>query len=147
MESRGYENRGVDKTITKEDDNSSSLRPDFPKPPSGAAFRHRLRLWDRRMERRAVSEFAGPTISESGSASQNSGSGMLPEVRQRIFEPFFTTKEISGTGLGMWVVSELMRKQSGRVSVSSSVAATHYVSLFFPATTTPDSANFSTSSQ
>ena len=63
MESRGYENHGVYRTITREDDNSSSLHSDFPEPPNGATFRRRLRLRSRRMERQAVSELPGPAIS------------------------------------------------------------------------------------
>ncbi|HEY4381161.1 MAG TPA: ATP-binding protein [Acidobacteriaceae bacterium] len=65
----------------------------------------------------------------------DSGPGMPPEVLQRIAEPFFTTKEGTGTGLGMWVVRELIKKQNGSLSIHSSTAADHHgttVSCFIP---------------
>ena len=68
----------------------------------------------------------------------DTGSGMPPHVLERIAEPFFTTKETSGTGLGMWLVTELMQRQNGRLSISSSDAPAHHgtvISLFFPVQT------------
>ena len=65
----------------------------------------------------------------------DTGSGMPPDVMQRISEPFFTTREGVGTGLGMWVVHELIKKQGGTISISSSTASSHrgtVVSLFIP---------------
>jgi signal transduction histidine kinase len=41
------------------------------------------------------------------------GPGIPVEVRARIFEPFFTTKGESGTGLGLWIASEILRKYDG----------------------------------
>ena len=49
----------------------------------------------------------------------DTGSGMTEYVRQRIFEPFFTTKEITGTGLGLWISSEIIAKHQGTVRVRS----------------------------
>ena len=53
----------------------------------------------------------------------DTGSGMTDAVRQRIFEPFFTTKEITGTGLGLWISSEIIAKHQGTVKVRSRPAA------------------------
>jgi len=52
----------------------------------------------------------------------DTGSGMTPAVQSRIFEPFFTTKEATGTGLGLWVTAEIIRKHLGVVKVRSWVA-------------------------
>jgi PAS domain S-box-containing protein len=49
----------------------------------------------------------------------DSGCGMTPATRLRIFEPFFTTKEATGTGLGLWVSDEIIRKHKGSVRVFS----------------------------
>ncbi len=52
----------------------------------------------------------------------DTGIGMPPAVRQRIFEPFFTTKELTGTGLGLWISSEIIAKHQGTVRVRSRTA-------------------------
>lgn len=49
----------------------------------------------------------------------DTGSGMTEAVRRRIFEPFFTTKETTGTGLGLWISSEIVEKHQGKVRVRS----------------------------
>ncbi|HTU50490.1 MAG TPA: ATP-binding protein [Acidobacteriaceae bacterium] len=49
----------------------------------------------------------------------DTGYGMTEAVRERIFEPFFTTKEITGTGLGLWISSEIIAKHQGTVKVRS----------------------------
>ena len=49
----------------------------------------------------------------------DTGSGMTAAVRQRIFEAFYTTKEATGTGLGLWVSSEIIAKHRGTVRVRS----------------------------
>jgi signal transduction histidine kinase/HAMP domain-containing protein len=67
----------------------------------------------------------------------DTGSGMDANVRNHIFEPFFTTKEVTGTGLGLWVSAEIIKKHDGIVRVRSRVAAEGKSSgtvfmLFFP---------------
>jgi PAS domain S-box-containing protein len=47
------------------------------------------------------------------------GPGIPPEVRAKIFEPFFTTKGESGTGLGLWIASDILRKYDGTLRLKS----------------------------
>src|SRR6202167_428034 len=49
----------------------------------------------------------------------DNGCGMTKATRLRIFEPFFSTKETTGTGLGLWVSSEIIAKHKGTVRVAS----------------------------
>ena len=49
----------------------------------------------------------------------DNGCGMTRATRLRIFEPFFTTKETTGTGLGLWVSSEIIAKHNATVRVAS----------------------------
>ena len=50
----------------------------------------------------------------------DTGSGMDPETRPRIFEAFFTTKGIGGSGLGLWISSEIVDRHRGWIRVRSS---------------------------
>jgi signal transduction histidine kinase len=56
----------------------------------------------------------------------DTGIGMEPEVRERIFEAFFTTKEVTGTGLGLWVSQEIIKKHHGTIHVRSRAAHPGY---------------------
>jgi PAS domain S-box-containing protein len=49
----------------------------------------------------------------------DSGVGMNRATLRHVFEPFFTTKTDTGTGLGMWVVSQLVERHHGHVRVWS----------------------------
>jgi len=55
-------------------------------------------------------------------AVADTGSGMDAEVREHAFEAFFTTKEVTGTGLGLWVSHEIIRKHRGLVHLKSRTA-------------------------
>jgi two-component system CheB/CheR fusion protein len=53
----------------------------------------------------------------------------------RMFEPFFTTKAETGTGLGMWVVAQLVERHHGQVRVWSTQRAESgmtVISVFLP---------------
>ena len=65
----------------------------------------------------------------------DTGSGMSPETRAHVFEAFFTTKGINGTGLGLWIGSEIVDRHHGRLLLRSSREAAHrgtVFSLFLP---------------
>jgi signal transduction histidine kinase len=49
----------------------------------------------------------------------DSGAGMDEVTRKRLFEPFFTTKGDKGTGLGLWVSREILRKHHAVLRVRS----------------------------
>lgn len=50
----------------------------------------------------------------------DTGGGIDRATASRIFEPFFTTKTETGTGLGLWVVAQLLERHKGTVRVWSS---------------------------
>lgn len=50
----------------------------------------------------------------------DNGPGITPAVMKKLFEPFFTTKREVGTGLGLWVSSNIVRKHEGSIRVRSS---------------------------
>jgi len=51
----------------------------------------------------------------------DSGHGIPATHRNRIFEPFFTTKPVKGTGLGLWVVREIVERYDGSIRIHSRV--------------------------
>ena len=66
----------------------------------------------------------------------DTGSGITPEHRKKLFEPFYTTKQDVGTGLGLWVSREIVRKHGGSITLRSSVIPGHsgtVFSIFLPA--------------
>jgi PAS domain S-box-containing protein len=68
----------------------------------------------------------------------DTGEGIPPELQKRVFEPFFSTKENTGTGLGLWVSEEIIKKHNGRIVLRSSTGAARHgtvFSLLLPLTT------------
>ena len=57
----------------------------------------------------------------------DSGSGIVPQIRDRIFDPFFTTKQVGeGTGLGLDVVHRIVRGHHGDVRFESKPGETKF---------------------
>ena len=67
----------------------------------------------------------------------DSGHGMDHKTLQRISEPFFTTKGMNGTGLGLWISRDILKKHHGMLKVRSrqvgSFSGTVF-SIFLPLT-------------
>jgi len=65
----------------------------------------------------------------------DSGTGIARENLNHIFEPFYTTKKGTGTGLGLWVSSGIVRKHGGSIRVRSRTnggSAGTVFSIFLP---------------
>ena len=50
----------------------------------------------------------------------DTGEGMTPETEARLFEAFYSTRGTKGTGLGLWVSSEIVKRHGGKMCVRSS---------------------------
>lgn len=61
---------------------------------------------------------------------EDSGPGILPEMREQIFNPFVTTKK-TGVGLGLSIVSKIMDEHHGSIQLASGAQGACFV-LFFP---------------
>jgi len=63
----------------------------------------------------------------------DTGCGIPPEIKERIFEPYFTTKATkNGTGLGLSMVSAIVKNHGGIIECDSDVGAGTEFRIFFP---------------
>lgn len=61
------------------------------------------------------------------------GKGISPEIAEHIFDPFFTTKEVGkGTGLGLWMVQNIIRRHGGWVELDSEAGRGSSFKIFLP---------------
>ncbi len=60
----------------------------------------------------------------------DTGHGMSRATQKRLFEPFYTTKGLNGTGLGLWISSEIVTRHQGRLTLRSSQHPSHHGTVF-----------------
>jgi signal transduction histidine kinase len=73
-----------------------------------------------RIATRRSGDFVVITISDNGV-------GIPAEIQNRIFDPFFTTKDIGkGTGLGLCIVSGIIKRHEGTIRVDSEPGRTTF---------------------
>jgi signal transduction histidine kinase len=68
---------------------------------------------------------------------KDTGIGMSPEDRQHLFEKFYRIKnektmDIPGTGLGLWITRELVRRMNGKIYVDSMENVGSQFTIVFP---------------
>ncbi|CAN5599505.1 hypothetical protein BH23CYA1_BH23CYA1_08690 [soil metagenome] len=75
----------------------------------------------------AVGDYIVVTVTDTGS-------GISPDIRDRIFDPFFTTKSSDrGTGLGLAMVSGIVKNAGGFLTVASEVGSGTQMKVYLPA--------------
>ncbi len=58
----------------------------------------------------------------------DNGSGIPKEIISRIFDPFFTTKKVGeGTGIGLDIVQNVIKRHKGEIKVNSSPGKTEFI--------------------
>ena len=66
-------------------------------------------------------------------AITDNGPGMSEEIRHQLFNPFFTTKPVgSGTGLGLTITEQIVKKHNGQVIIDSAEGQGTMVILRIP---------------
>ena len=82
-----------------------------------------------------VREWSGSRRSGVRFTILDNGPGIPSDQLQKIFEPFYTTKKDVGTGLGLWLTQNLVRKHHGTTRVRTTTHPARRgtaFSIFFP---------------
>lgn len=79
----------------------------------------------------SILEGGGPRFLQKVTIT-DTGPGIPPEIRSKIFDPFFTTKKPGeGTGLGLGIVKNIVKKHKGVISLYSEPGLTRF-SVYLP---------------
>jgi signal transduction histidine kinase len=119
------------------------LRTDFAEVPPIVAFAGELRQVFSNLLTNAIDAAAGARIDIRVRQARDragrkgvkvlvadTGTGIPESLKSRIFEPFVSTKETRGTGLGLWVTSEIVRKHGGSIRVRSCARPDRHGTVF-----------------
>ena len=60
----------------------------------------------------------------------DSGSGIPDDTLPHIFDAFYTTKGLKGSGIGLWLTSEVIAKHRGRIRARSRTTGSYKGTLF-----------------
>lgn len=60
----------------------------------------------------------------------DTGTGISRQFMEQLYKPFFTTKGAAGTGLGLWISSEIVARHQGTLQVRSSQRPGHCGTVF-----------------
>jgi signal transduction histidine kinase len=64
----------------------------------------------------------------------DNGPGIPQEIRKKIFDPFFTTKDVGkGSGLGLFVVYEIVEEHDGTITVANGIGGGTLFTIRLPA--------------
>ncbi|UXI70436.1 ATP-binding protein [Tahibacter amnicola] len=75
----------------------------------------------------------GITDGQAWVAIRDNGAGIRPDHLPHVFEPFFTTRPVgSGTGLGLAVAYNVIRRHGGSIDIESAVGAGTTVTVRMP---------------
>ncbi len=85
-----------------------------------------------RIRSRAFPHSIGQLRSGVGICIADTGSGMSNEILRRAFEPFYTTKGSAGTGLGLWLSREIVKKHGFKLLVKSKPQQGTVFSVYMP---------------
>lgn len=62
---------------------------------------------------------------------QDQGKGISEDDLKKIFKPFFTTRQ-DGTGLGLWIVQQIIERHNGQIQVESTIGKGTKFTIFLP---------------
>ena len=119
------------------------LKLEFGHPPLVSGYAGELRqVFDNIIENAIDAMALGGTIrvrargQRAGKSQQlvvsvcDNGEGIPRGLLFKIFDPFFTTKPKTGSGLGLWVTREIVRKHGGSIRARSSHGQQRHGSVF-----------------
>ncbi|HET6169753.1 MAG TPA: HAMP domain-containing sensor histidine kinase, partial [Terracidiphilus sp.] len=70
----------------------------------------------------------------------DTGAGIPFNLRNNVFEPFVASQDSTGTGLGLWVTADIVKKHGGTIQFRSSTGTEKHgtaFSIFLPLTRRP----------